>query len=321
MSERAMGPVERAEAELAAIQEEINSLTSDQTSEVKAIEKADAEQGQQAPPSDEAPPAQTTPADDDFRQKYFALQGMFKGQQRQIEQMTEQHNQLLKQVNQKQAAPSTSPESHHAHLEGLVEEFGQPMLEAIKQITMATFGDKISAIEQKLNSINSLSQEVETFKERQTQSDSEQFMGKLSARMPDWQEVYHSEKFTEWKDSVVEPYTARTFGDLFEEANQKWNADSMIGIFNAFKAAGVPNNNRQPQQKQSVGAQDPRESLVTPGSQGTAGTAPSPTQPKVWTSAEVDTAYDNMRRGKYSPEEAARVEREIYEANAQGRIV
>jgi hypothetical protein len=321
MSERAMGPVERAEAELAAIQEEINSLTSDQTSEVKTAEKVDAEQGQQAPPSDEAPPAQTTPADDDFRQKYFALQGMFKGQQRQIEQMTEQHNQLLKQVNQKQAAPSTSPESHHAHLEGLVEEFGQPMLEAIKQITMATFGDKISAIEQKLNSINSLSQEVETFKERQTQSDSEQFMGKLSARMPDWQEVYHSEKFTEWKDSVVEPYTARTFGDLFEEANQKWNADSMIGIFNAFKAAGVPNNNRQPQQKQSVVAQDPRESLVTPGSQGTAGTAPSPTQPKVWTSAEVDTAYDNMRRGKYSPEEAARVEREIYEANAQGRIV
>lgn len=334
MKNRPMNPVERAEAELAALTQGQQSMNGQQNPSEPA-EGTPAAAAEPTVPSQPAPQTPPEPAEgnEDFRQKYFALQGMFNGQKQQLADLIKQNDRLIDQVEllstqlmNPVAAPQqgAAPGEHAQHLQALVAEYGEPMLEAIKLIADATFGGRIAELEQRLNGINSLSEKVNAVEERQTKSDSEKFQEALTNRMPDWLAVYSSDQFNVWKSTAVEPFTTRTYGELFEEANKKWNLDGILGIFNAYKVAngiapGVPQTNNQPHE-QSPQQRDPRESLVTPGSRG-AGAAGASDQPKVWKQSEVDAVFSNMRRGRYTQEELARLDREIMEANAQGRIV
>jgi hypothetical protein len=176
-----------------------------------------------------------------------------------------------------------------------------------------------------------LANKITQFEKDKAQSDSEAFMARLTARLPNWQQLMQSAEYLVWRDTATEPFTAKTYGELFDQANSQWNLEGMVGVFKAFinahpnwtppQLTTIDNPGVTPPPQPPSPPADPRAAMVTPGQRSATPSAPAGNEPRTFKQSEVEAIFTNMRRGLYTQEEMMRLDREIMEANVQGRIV
>lgn len=318
-------PIEKAEQAIAEMEKQHQSATAPGTPPQgePPVEPQPTKPTPPQPSTPEPPVGQVTPKpeeDGSYYQRWKTLEGILRTKDARIDQLTEQNNALvsrldalLEKINQAPAPTppaDTSQTGLEGHLEDLIEEFGDKMIGAMRKVSQTTFGGKIAELEAKIASLEPLVKKVESVETRQAVSEQDKFLIRLESAVPGYSGIMASDAFREWARTNKVPVIGKTFAQVFDEANDAWDFDTMVGVFKAFEEFSKP----------PAPAPDPREGLVTPGSSGTS-SAPTPTpQPKIWKISEINEFYRKATRGEVSDEEYTRISREIDEANLRGLV-
>ena len=297
----ALSPIERAEQELAALQSDVS---------VEPQQPVPQQPSQQVTPEQQVP---QQPPQDDYYQKWKSLDGMLRKKDEQISQLMAQNQEVMARFNelsdQLQASQSQARQAQAADVMAQITgEYGEDTVNAIQKVFEARYGQKVAQLEERLAQLNGVASGIQTLQADQGHTKAELFQAKLSASVPDWQQIRASQGWQQWLDSSTDEITGQTYAELFDLANSNWAMQPIVALFNKYKST----------MSQAPEA-DPRAHLVTPGGGHGVGSS-GVQQPKIWSQAEVEATYDKARRGAYTPEQWAVIDADIMSAYQEGRI-
>ena len=306
-----MNPVERAEAELAEIEKLRNP--GEQKPPTEEVEQAQEEPEAQEEEEDQQQEAARV-EEDDYKQKWLSLQGMYRKSKEQVDSLISQNRQLTEKIDRFMAepkgkgetlAPDASTKEITDHLRSLSDEYGEDFTNALSSVVKQMVGSELKSVTGDLAKVREQVNTVQkdTVEDRQTA-----FKQGLTQRCPDWFSIFQSDQFAGWLDSNVEALSGRTYGDLFEQANNDWDMDRMVRFFESYKK----NNGKVVEERP-----DPRKQHVVPG-RSKASAPPTKKVDRQWDGNSINKFYDDVRRGIYNGKEAEMqaIEEEIFAANA-----
>jgi hypothetical protein len=341
MAGRAMSPIERAEAKIKDMQgggEEEATTEEETPAEQEAPTEAkpeDQESGsevaEEKKPEPQKPSEKPAEKKDDekdwqaeykrIHQKYRSLDGMLNPLKEQVDALKEQNKLLMERLNSNSGRgeedgntlPSGASKQQIAqHAQTLLDDYGEEFVDVMRSFIKAEADDLFS---KRIEPVNKRVEQGETNQEELRRAG---FKANLSSRVPDWEEIYHSEEFDEWLNANTERMTGKSYADIFTEANNKWNLAAVANFFETFKEATGKAESEQQQAPDS----DPRERLVAPGDSNASVNTPTAGKKKIWTLREVNQFYKDAQTGKYvgREDEMARIDQEIFQANLEDRI-
>jgi len=298
-----LSPIERAEAELQALESAFTAAEPQQPSPQPQAQEP--ESTQQSAPQPQA---------DEYYQKWKSLDGMLRKKDEQIAQMSEQYGSLLNQFNalaqQIAQSPQPAPQPPADQISELSAAYGGDTVEAIQKVLDAMYANKLAGVDAQAEELAQIKSSVASLAKETDRSKSERFQSELGVKVSDWRTIIASQEWNMWLDSNHDDITGQSYRSIFDVANDEWAMSPMVALMNKFKTTSV-----QPQPQV-----DPRAHLAVPsGGIGTG--APSSAQPKVWRSSEVESAYEMRRRGAYTDEQWLAIDQDIMMANMEGRIV
>ncbi len=239
------------------------------------------------------------PNDKSWEQKYKVIANKYSAEvpryAAEIRELKAQIKDLEQRLEQKQ--PTHAPASTNISQEE-VDEYGERFVDFVKRAAKEAAGNE---------DVNGLKQSVEEMRKEQAALGRKRFFDELNGLAPQWQELNENKDFLSFLNEL-DPYTGEQRATLFDDAYGKLDAWRVANFFNAYSDGQT----KEPQQ--------PKPSLepqVTPKVTGKS----APVQgKKYYNTAEVARFYDDLRRGRYSQEEAARIEQDIFAAQAEGRF-
>ncbi len=281
---------------------------------------------QDPPPAPPQPVSQepsvppTPPQDDSWLTKYHALKGKYDAEVPRLHaELREMKAQMQQLVADKAAveAKATKPQESQKTLitEQDREAFGPDLIDLIERAAES----KLSAYGQRevelVNEIKTLKQELASVSERQGISDKDRFLMGLGQRVADWETLNVDPGFLEWLQQVDPVYGAPRQAAL-TAAYEVLDVDRVARIFNTYKQTVTP-----PAQPQTQPQKPDLQRQVAPTrSRSTTPPAASASNQRIFTQQEITQFYDEWRRGFIDNDEAARMEKEITAAAAQGRV-
>lgn len=157
-----------------------------------------------------------------------------------------------------------------------------------------------SEVDDLRKTVDELQQERKQTQEEKRQEKESLFWKVLEELCDDWEEINGNPKFHAYL-SKFDPATGIQRQQALEKAHAALDADSVAAIFNGFKKETAP----APEPEV-----DPQRSRATQ----------TPQNERIWTGAEISQFYRDKTAGKYSAEEAQRLEADIFAAQRQGRV-
>lgn len=278
-----------------------------------------------APPAQPSPPA-PAPEPTDWEHRYRTLQGMIVSQTRdlnaQIQAKDGQIQALQTQVEQLLEASKKAPEPPKpaAVSQEDTEKFGPEIIDLIGRKAAEVAEQQMGPLKQELEATKaenaSLKKQVEGVAGNQAQSQLHEYKQELTSLCPTWEKVNVDQAFGNWLQ-VVEPLAGVTRQALLTDAYSKRDASRTATIFNQYlqEVAAAPAPQPQPQPSQPS-----LESLQAPGNSRQDTPPANPAAEKIWSQAEIDAFFAQVRRRELTPEEATRIEAEIDAAVAAGRV-
>jgi hypothetical protein len=293
------------------------------------------EEGATQPPVSEQNTGASNPDDENsetYAQRWRSLQGSYNATVRQksmLEQRVSQLEELLSTISKQPSAPQqaadpapqTPAPTQRLVTDKDVEEYGES-IDVMRRVSQDVLGPVLARIGQ-LESVLQQMQatvvpQVTAVSQRQQMSAEQQFWSDLNTYVPNWQEINNNDGFQNWL-LEVDPLTGNTRQTFLEAAQQSLDAYRVSAFFRTWLEstgqATVAQNAPTPP------AQTELEKQVTPGRSRSAA-APQGNQPKKYSPADIKKFYDDVRTGKYKgrEQERARIERDIFSAQREGRI-
>ena len=313
------GETEEAQATAEAAPEEaVNNVaeptTSDSVEEQAA--KSDAE---------EHSTADTEELKDTWEQKYKTLQGMYN---KEVPRLSSENRELGSRVSQlesllgdlkKQQTPVQEAPVEKLITEDDVKEYGDSidvMRRAAKEEVAGQLG-RVAQLEKEIAELKGVVPQVQQVKQQQKTTSEKQFWDVLNREVPNWNEINSNPDFQSWL-LEVDPLTGISRQTYLEDAQRKQDAGRVINFFNTFaKVSGVDNSARDKSATQSAELQK----QVAP-KRGRAG-QPVNNDAKTYSPKDIEKFFTDVRKGKYKgrEDERARMERDIFAAQQEGRIV
>lgn len=204
----------------------------------------------------------------------------------------------LKSQGSQQAGSGGETESTESAISRLREEYGDELADALNEEVKRIEGAADKRVEQ-------VEREVRDMRGETQQTRTQRFFTDLAEAVPDYQEINADNRFLSWLGEV-DPMVGRTRQELLSEGEQQLNAQRVAAVFDAFKREHAPAEKpKQPQQSPNKGRN-----------------AEEPASKPTYTNAQIEKFYTDKRKGKYKrdPERARRIEREIFDAQAEGRV-
>lgn len=307
------------------------------------LEPQPAQQPQVAPqPAPQPEPAQqiTAGSDEDrqvppeeWRRRFFSMQGRYQQAQRQIgsmeQQMTELGQELVRTQNMISAAPQPAaapdPAQRGHHHEQLItaedrEAYGDELIDLARRAAMETVGPQLEA----------LKAENERLTSRVKNTGRRELFITLDQQMPQWRQINKAPQFLAWL-RLRNVYTGQIRSDMLKAAVEGAQAPVVLSLFRDFLAEANATGQTAPAaQAEHLAPQPaPREpalsldALTAPGkARPASGDGQVPLEKPTYTRAQIAQFYDARRRGAYAGREAeaAALEADIIAANGQGRI-
>jgi hypothetical protein len=135
----------------------------------------------------------------------------------------------------------------------------------------------------------------------------------LAQAVPDYEALNVDNDFLEWLKQV-DPLSGISKQVYLNAAFEQMDAQRTANLFNAFKeAAGKTQQTARPDPKAELQRQ------VAPGT-SKADVPSSSTNTKIWAMREIEQFFTDVSKGKYTRDEAAKIEAEIDAAVAAGRL-
>jgi len=253
-----------------------------------------------------------------WEQKYQSLQSKYNAEvprlYGQIREMQDQVQILITEKNKLEATPPVAPEPVKSLItEQDKEAFGTDLIDLIERAAESKVATLKTREGELLNEINELKNQLGNVSERQVVSDKDRFVFGLSQKVSDWEQLNVDAGFIAWL-SEVDPVYGLPRQMALSNAYNALDVDRVANIFNTYKTLVAPKpTDKQP--KPSL------QSQVAPTrSRATSAPTASDANQKFWTSDEIENFYTEWRRGFLEDDEAARMEKEIHAAIAEGRV-
>jgi hypothetical protein len=279
--------------------------------EIQETEESEEEITEEAPKEEireEPAPQEEEPVVDEkdrayWEQRFKVMEGKFKSEvprlSEQIRDLMGQNDRLTNLIATLQEPNGKKPEiTEGAYLSD--EEFEKLEEEGFERSTIDLIGNMAERIAEKRLSgydtkLDKVASDVEV-------SSKDRFFSELTAKVPDWELLNVDEGFIKWL-SEPDGYSGYTRQQSLDGAYGGMDTAKVANIFNAYKKP-APSNSLEKQ--------------VAPG-RGTATATPA-SQKKVWSRGEITKFYSDQVKGKHSDKEAARLEKDIFLAQKEGRI-
>lgn len=181
-----------------------------------------------------------------------------------------------------------------------VQEFGEPLVDLIRRAAREEVAGKDQEIE-------ALKSELKSLRSTSEQSVESSFYERLAQAVPEWMTINDDPEFHSWLAEHDE-FTGYQRQQLLSDAEKRKDAVRVARFFDAFKKTKT---------KTEVAAANSLESQVAPVSTRTE--AP-PAGKKIWTRGEIADFYARDRRGEYSEEQSAVIDKEIQAAVKENRV-
>lgn len=318
-----------AEAEAARLAAEEEQRKADEE-KAKAAKEGAGQDGANTDDGLYTPPAAQA---DDLQKKleqaearYNALRGKYDSEvpnlRAQLETLSRQQEQLLKLLED---SPKGGVEVSDEQSKADREQFGEDLVAMVDRQAMALLKrlglspEALKKLEDQLSEVRTVTSSVVAEVEK---SSEQKMLETLHRNLPEYAQIDNDPRFGEWLQQA-DPISGIKRAVLYQKAGMEdFDAARVERIMRQFVAelglklrSDVDKGVAAP-----AAAVDPRAAQAAPPRGVSAPAAPAAAQKKVWTKAEVADFYNKSMRGKYSPEEAKRIEAEIFEAQREGRI-
>ncbi len=219
----------------------------------------------------------------------------------------------------KAAEPTPAPEAKLITPEE-IDQWGPDFLDIVKRKAEELLEPMKRDFEARLNNVQG---EVQTVRKTEQVSARERMKTYLTEHVPTWLEINTQVEFKDEWLLENDPLTGRVRMGMLQEAWEANDAKRVKNFFELFlreKAATAPpepNPPAQPKQPAvSLGA------FAAPGRAKSAAPDPGPADKTIYTAQSIAEFYKNVNKGVYAstPAEKDRIERDIFAAQAEGRI-
>lgn len=327
-----------------AVQELYKQLNSDDagennTAEAKAEDKQVAS-GEAAPAADSgsdnalSPPASEHGGKDgtnteDYVQKYRTLQGMYNSDVARLQNTNRDLQTRMQQMEQLLSSLQTTAPAQPVSTQTFVsdsdrEEYGDSIdvMRKVSREELFPLISKISTMENAIQHIaaslnTSVLPQVQRVAHQQALSAEDRFWSNLSQSVPNWQTVNDDPEFQSWL-LEIDPLTGASRQAYLEQAQRSLDVGRVAAFFRAFTSMSgkYANTNAQPNRSASE-----LERQVSPGRSRNTGTQTNQSA-KMYGPEDIRKFFNDVRSGKYKGREAERdrIERDIFAAQAEGRI-
>ena len=233
-----------------------------------------------------------------------------------------QLEQLLAGMQQPKTEPVPKAEAPKLITDADVEEYGDS-IEVMRRVSK----EETSAAEQKLKQLEkqiealqtNVLPRVEQVAANQVKTSEQAFWSELSTTVPDWRDMNDNQDFQNWL-LEIDPLTGISRQTYLEDAQRNLDVGRVTNFFNAWKGNNGSESNAQPNRK----AQSSNElkKQVSPG-KGKSSGKPQSNSNKTYSPDDIKSFFDDVRKGNYrnKEEERDRIERDIFAAQREGRIV
>lgn len=256
------------------------------------------------PPQDAPPPPPPAPApntgDEPWEARYRSLHGKYNAEIPRLNAALKERDAEMQALREEVEALKAAKDRQSLVKPEEIQEFGEPLVDLIRRAAREEVGAKdqeIAELKSQLKSIKSTSE----------QSVESTFYEKLAAAIPDWMTINDDPEFHSWLAEHDE-LTGYQRQELLLQAEKRKDAGRVARFFDAFKKT---------KSKTQVAAVDSLESQVPPVT--SRADAPPPGK-KIWTRGEIADFYARDKRGEYSVEKSAAIEKDIQEAVRERRV-
>ncbi len=300
------------------------------TEEAEVVEEVQAdrvdEQATQAAPEEQT---EAAPQDDkSLEQKYKTLQGMYNAEiprlhadKRELAGRISQLEQLLSSAASQPTPTPAEPEAPHTLVtEQDIEDYGDSIdvMRRVSQEETNAANQRIAYLEQTINQMQTnVMPRVEQITQQQAQNNEQSFWSALESDVPNWRDINEKPEFQNWL-LEIDPLTGISRQTYLEDAQSNFDVRRVASFFSTW---GDMNGMSRAQQE-TKSAQSQLEKQVAPGKGKSAG-APAVNGDQTYTPSDIAQFYDAVKSGHYKGQdkERARIERDIFAAQRDGRIV
>lgn len=265
-------------------------------------------------PAPEAPPAR------DYEREIGSYKGRLQAANKHIEDQNRRIANLEAMVIQF-TQPVTSPEMKAENLitEDERNTYGDDFLNVVGKKAKELLGSELAKLSSEVHNMRgSLSQ----LSASQAMSQQDRFEAFMDRAVPDWQKQNVDPNFSAWLD-LPDPASGVIRRQLLGHAHQNGDFNRVAWFFKGFNAETAPPSPASvPTPTAPNPGKVPLETLAAPG-RATSAAAPSTAGDDIITKSQINRFYNLVNRGHYSdnPKEKDRLEKLIYKAMAEGRVV
>ena len=187
-----------------------------------------------------------------------------------------------------------------------IDEFGPELVQLVRKLIDQSSGsnngrdDRVDQIQQRLDRED----------EERQQHAAARFWTRLEERVPKYREINSDQGFLDWL-SGYDRLRGTTRQQLLVEAQQAGDAERVADLFDSYlHESGGTSGAESAERRIPEDQIQPRQSRSTETPQGEV----------IWTRDEINEFYRKKREGRYSADEAARMEADIFAAQKQGRV-
>lgn len=267
--------------------------------------------------------------DETFAQKYRTLQGMYnsevprlRSQNKELQERLTRMESLLANMQQEQKPQQPTQEQIQKLVsEKEVEEYGEDTVDLFRRVSREEYMPVLSKLANLENTLKQLQDnvvpQVETVARTQARTAEERFWETIERNVPDWRELNANQDFHTWL-LEYDPLIGDTRQSLLEQAQRSLDANRVVQFFSTWKSL----NQGQSGKADPNPARSELEKQVAPG-RARAASSKSGSEARTYTPEDIRKFFDDVRKGAYKgrEEERNKIERDIFAAQQQGRIV
>lgn len=250
--------------------------------------------------------------DDEFRKleaRYKTLQGMHQAENARWKAREEEAAKERQKLMEELQSLRTQVESKSEPLvsEEDKEVFGEDMVDFVKRAAQEEVRRANPESMTMQAEINRMKQELQAQREMQARDEQMSFFTSLDNALPDWRSQNEDKEFLAWLAEPDPVYNVRR-QELLERAVAAKDVNATASIFMLFRQR-TNNPNQNPLARQVAPAHNRNTPVST-----------NEPQKRIFTQAEIKDFYEACRKGWLKDDEAARMEKEIDRAVAEGRV-
>lgn len=311
------GTTEEAQANAEATPvEAVNDVSEPTTSD--SVE----EQAPQFDPQEQVESSDQEPKQDDWQQKYKSLQGMYNAD---VPRLNAENRDLSSRVSQLEGLLSTMQEPTQqspAVVEKLitdddVKEYGDS-ISVMRKAAREEVAQEIAQLRQQIGQLQGVLPQVQQVQTQQKKSAEQTFWSTIANEVPNWNDTNNDPDFQSWL-LAIDPLTGINRQTYLEDAQKQLDANRVVSFFRTWEGETGKTSTAQVDRSAQ---QSQLQKQVAPGRSRNNGAKPSG-QSRTYTQDDIKDFYTDIRKGKFKgrDQERGRIERDIFAAQQEGRIV